>query len=97
MCVKKSSSLSLRAMPGASADGRAGTVARPALGIGIGIGREMAGPRLACCCPDLSYCLFCQGHLPDISTSRVKLRNVRISTTMARTPIDSNVNSIATV
>ena len=34
------------------------------------------------------YWLFCQGHFPDISTSSVKLRNVRISTTMAKTPID---------
>jgi hypothetical protein len=40
---------------------------------------------------------FCHGHRPVISSSKEKLRKVRISTMMARTPTLSNVGVTATV
>jgi hypothetical protein len=41
--------------------------------------------------------LFCQGQRPVISSSKEKLRNVRMITMMPRTPTLANVGSMATV
>lgn len=48
----------------------------------FGSGQSLCHSRV----PDDASAVFCQGHRPVISSSREKLRNVRIATMTASTP-----------